>query len=199
VIERYTLDEMGHIWSDENKFRTWLKVEIAACKANCQLGIIPEKSLKTIEKKANFSIKRINEIEEETQHDVIAFLTSIAEYVGPDSRFIHLGMTSSDLLDTAMAILMKQSGELVLKKLNKLSKILKKRSLEFKNTIMMGRTHGVFAEPITFGLKLFVWYEEIKRNTERIENAIERISVGKISGVVGTYAHLNPELETLVC
>ncbi|RKY86616.1 adenylosuccinate lyase, partial [candidate division KSB1 bacterium] len=199
MIERYTLDEMGYIWSQENKFKTWLQVEIAACKANHQLGIIPEKSLEIIEKKANFSIKRIKEIEEEIQHDVIAFLTSVAEYVGPESRFIHLGMTSSDLLDTALALLMKQAGELVLKKLNNLSKILKRRSIEFKNTIMMGRTHGVFAEPITFGLKLFVWYEEIKRSINRIKNAIDTISVGKISGAVGTYAHLNPKLEALVC
>jgi len=199
VIERYTLKEMGNIWSLENKYRTWLRVEVAACKANAQLGKIPEDSLKTIEKKADFSIKRIDEIEEKTQHDVIAFLTSVAEFVGPDSRFIHLGMTSSDLLDTALALQMKEAGNLILEKLTKFAEVLKKRSAEFKDTIMMGRTHGIFAEPITFGLKLFVWHEETKRNVERLKKAIDVISSGKISGAVGTYAHLDPQLELLLC
>jgi len=199
VIERYTLEEMGNIWSIENKYRIWLQVEIASCKANAELGIIPEKALKVIEEKADFSVKRIDEIEEKTQHDVIAFLTSISEFVGPDSRYIHLGMTSSDLLDTALALQMKEAGEMVLEKLTKFAGVLKNQALEFKDTIMMGRTHGVFAEPITFGLKLFVWYEETKRNIERIKKAIEAISVGKMSGAVGTYAHLNPEMEILLC
>ncbi len=190
---------MGEIWEEKNKFDTWLKIELAVCRAYVKLGVIPKEAMENIEKKASFDIERINDIEKEVKHDVIAFLTSVAENVGEDSRFIHLGMTSSDMLDTSLAILMKQAGEILIKKLENLSGILKKRALEFKDTIMIGRTHGVQSEPITFGLKLAIWYEETNRNLERIKNAVKTISVGKISGAVGTYAFINPEIELMVC
>jgi len=199
VIKRYTLKEMGEIWEEKNKFNTWLKVEIAVCKSYEKLGVIPKKSMEVIEQKANFDIKRINEIEKEVKHDVIAFLTSVAEYVGEDSRFIHMGMTSSDILDTSLALMMKQAGEILIKKIEKLSDTLKNRALEFKDTVMMGRTHGVHSEPITLGLKLAIWYEETMRNLERIRKAVKTISIGKISGVVGTYAFINPEIEIMTC
>lgn len=199
MIKRYTLKEMGEIWEEKNKFNTWLKVEIAVCKSYEKLGVIPKKSMEVIEQKANFDIKRINEIEKEVKHDVIAFLTSVAEYVGEDSRFIHMGMTSSDILDTSLALMMKQAGEILIKKIEKLSDTLKNRALEFKDTVMMGRTHGVHSEPITLGLKLAIWYEETMRNLERIRKSVKTISIGKISGVVGTYAFINPEIEIMTC
>ncbi len=199
MIKRYTLKEMGEIWEEKNKFDTWLKVEIAVCKSYEKLGVIPKKSMEVIEQKANFDIKRINEIEKEVKHDVIAFLTSVAEYVGEDSRFIHMGMTSSDILDTSLALMMKQAGEILIKKIEKLSDTLKNRALEFKDTVMMGRTHGVHSEPITLGLKLAIWYEETMRNLERIRKSVKTISIGKISGVVGTYAFINPEIEIMTC
>jgi adenylosuccinate lyase len=190
---------MGEIWEEKNKFNTWLKVEIAVCKSYEKLGVIPKKSMEVIEQKANFDTKRINEIEKEVKHDVIAFLTSVAEYVGEDSRFIHMGMTSSDILDTSLALMMKQAGEILIKKIEKLSDTLKNRALEFKDTVMMGRTHGVHSEPITLGLKLAIWYEETMRNLERIRKSVKTISIGKISGVVGTYAFINPEIEIMTC
>jgi len=190
---------MGKIWEEKNKFDTWLKVELAVCRAHTKLGTIPKEAMENIEKKSSFDIDKINEIEKEVKHDVIAFLTSVAEYVGEDSRFIHLGMTSSDMLDTSLALMMKQAGEKLTTRLENISNILKRRALEFKDTIMMGRTHGVFSEPITFGLKLAIWYEEINRNLERIKNAVKIISVGKISGAVGTYAFIDPEIEIMVC
>lgn len=199
MIARYSRPEMAAIWDDENKFKTWLKVEILACEALAELGEIPKDSLKIIKQKANFEIKRILEIEETVHHDVIAFLTNVAEYVGPDSRFIHLGLTSSDLLDTALASLMRQAGQLLLQDLKKLRQILADRALEFKNTPCIGRSHGIHAEPTTFGLKLALWYDEIGRGIFRLERAVEAISVGKISGAVGTFAHINPWVESYVC
>jgi len=190
---------MGDVWEEKNKFNTWLKVELAVCRAYTKLGVIPKEAMEQIEKKAGFDIERINEIEKEVKHDVVAFLTSVAENVGENSRFIHIGMTSSDILDTSLALIMKQAGEKLTAKLKNLSNILKKRALEFKDTVMIGRTHGVHSEPITLGLKLAIWYEETERNLERLKKAIEIISVGKISGAVGTYAFVNPEIEIMVC
>jgi adenylosuccinate lyase len=199
MIERYTRPVMGKIWEDENKFRIWLEIETLACEAQAELGIIPNEAVKVIREKGNFKVARILEIEEEVKHDVIAFLTNVGEYVGPESRFIHLGMTSSDVLDTALAVQMKQSGELLLKGLEGLKDILARRAKEFKNTVMIGRTHGIHAEPITFGLKLALWYAEIIRDIERLTASIKTISVGKISGAVGTYQHLDPSVERYVC
>ena len=195
MIERYTLPEMGAIWSEENKYRKWLEVEIAVCEAWARLGQIQKSSLANIKKKANFDVKRIEEIEKIVKHDVIAFLTSVAEYVGEDSRFIHMGLTSYDIVDTALSLLMVQSLDLVEKKVLDLRKVIKKMALKYKMTPCIGRTHGVHAEPITFGFKLLVWYEELNRHLDRLERAREVISVGRISGSVGTYIHLDPRVE----
>jgi len=199
MIQRYTLAEMGNIWSDENKFRIWLEIEILACEAQAELGIIPKDAVKIIRKKAAFDVERILEIEKTTKHDVIAFLTNVEEYVGEPSRYIHLGMTSSDILDTCNAVQLKQAGAILLDNLSKLKDVLAKRAKEFKYTICIGRSHGIHAEPTTFGLKLALWYEECKRNIERMKNAIDVISYGKISGAVGTYEYLSPKVEEYVC
>lgn len=190
---------MGKIWTDESKFRIWLEIEILACEAQAELGNVPREAVEEIRRKASFDIRRIDEIEREVQHDVIAFLTNVAETVGPSSRYIHHGMTSSDVLDTALAVQMKQSGDLILEDLQELKNVLARRAVEFKNLPMVGRTHGVHAEPITFGLKLALWYEEIKRQIGRLTRATEGIAVGQISGAVGTYAHLDPFVERYVC
>ena len=199
MIERYTLPEMGKIWKDEFKFSTWLKIEILACEARAKLGEIPQQDVEIIKEKANFDVKRILEIEEETKHDVIAFLTNVAEYVGPESRHIHYGMTSSDILDTTLSYQMKKAGEILLDDINKLKDVLKKRALEHKRTICVGRSHGIHAEPTTIGLKFALWFEEAKRNIARLEKAIDTISVGQISGAVGTFDHLSPKVEEYVC
>ena len=199
MIERYTLPEMGKIWEDEFKFSTWLKIEILACEARTKLGEIPEKDVDVIKEKAKFDVKRILEIEETTKHDVIAFLTNIAEYVGPESRHIHYGMTSSDILDTTLSFQMKTAGELLLKKLCQMKDVLKKKAIEHKGTICVGRSHGIHAEPTTMGLKFALWYEEIKRDIIRLNDAVQEISVGQISGAVGTFEHLTPKVEEYVC
>ena len=199
MIERYSLPEIKKIWSEENKFSIWLKIELYACEANSKLDIIPKSALSTIKKKAKFNVSRINAIEEVVKHDVIAFLTNVSSYVGKDSRFIHYGMTSSDVLDTALSVQMKEAGELNLKQLQKLSKTLSSKAKKFKFLPMVGRTHGVHAETITLGLKFALWFEENNRNIERLKKAIETISYGKISGAVGTYEHLNPFVERYVC
>jgi adenylosuccinate lyase len=199
MIPRYTRPEMGSIWTDENKFSTWLEIEILACEAQAELGIIPKEAVQVIREKSKFDVRRIEEIEQTTKHDVIAFLTNVGEHVGPQSRFIHLGMTSSDILDTGLALQMKQSAELLLKDLQQLQEVLARRAREFKYTIMIGRTHGIHAEPTTFGLKLALWYDETRRNIKRLEQTKERISVGQISGAVGTYEHLDPFVERYVC
>lgn len=199
MIDRYTLPEMGRIWTEEFKYSTWLKIEILACEARCKMGNIPQKDLDVIKQKAKFDIKRVLEIEETTKHDVIAFLTNVAEYVGPESRHIHYGMTSSDILDTTLSFQSKSAGEILLRKLNSLKEILKQRAIEFKYTLCVGRSHGIHAEPTTMGLKFALWYEESKRNILRLTNAIETISIGKISGAVGTFEHLSPEVEKYVC
>lgn len=199
MIQRYTRPDMGKIWEDENKFRIWLDIEVLACEAQAELGIVPKEAVKAIREKASFKVDRILEIEKEVRHDVIAFLTNVGEFVGPDSRFIHLGMTSSDVLDTALAVQMNQSAELLMKGLEGLRDILARRAKEFKHTVMIGRTHGIHAEPITFGLKLALWYAETIRNIERLNSARKTILVGKISGAVGTYQHLDPSVERYVC
>lgn len=199
MIERYTRPEMGKIWNDQFKLETWLKIEILACEARAELGEVPKPDLEQIKSKSNFDLKRVLEIEETTKHDVIAFLTNVAEYVGPASRHIHYGMTSSDVLDTALAYQMKTSGELLLRNLYDLKQVLKKRALEHKKTICVGRSHGIHAEAYSMGLKFALWYEEAKRNIERLQHAIDSISIGKISGAVGTFEHLSPKVEEYVC
>jgi len=199
MISRYTLPEMGKIWEDKFKFETWLKIEILACEARANLGDIPKEEVEVIKSKAKFDVKRILEIEETTKHDVIAFLTNVAEYVGPESRHIHYGMTSSDILDTTLSFQMKSAGELLLKRLIELKNTLKQRAIEHKKTICIGRSHGIHAEPTSMGLKFALWFEETKRNIERLKKAIEIISVGQISGAVGTFEHLSPTIEEYVC
>jgi adenylosuccinate lyase len=199
MIPRYTRPEMGRIWSDQNKFETWLKVEIAACEAQSQLGRVPQKAVENIKAKANFNVPRIREIEEEVKHDVIAFLTNVAEYVGEDARFIHLGMTSSDLLDTALALQMKEAGEIVRNDLQKLGEVLKAQALKYKHTVCIGRSHGIHAEPTAFGLKFALWYDEMGRNDGRLNRAIDAISIGKVSGAVGNYAFIDPQTEVITC
>jgi adenylosuccinate lyase len=198
MIERYTRAQMGAIWSDENKYRIWLDIEIAASEAQSSLGIVPKDALEIIKAKANFDVKRVLEIEETTKHDVIAFLTNVAEYVGEPARYIHLGMTSSDVLDTCLSVQLKQAGELLLAALERLLGILERRAKEFKYTLCIGRTHGIHAEPTTFGLKFLLWHEECKRNIERLKSGINTISVGMISGAVGTYEHISPKVEEYV-
>ncbi len=199
MIQRYTRKEMGDIWKDEYKFKTWLDVEIAACEARAELGEIPFEDVKIIKEKANFDVNRVLEIEETTKHDVIAFLTNVAEYVGEPSRHIHYGMTSSDVLDTGLSLQMKKAGELLLKSLMELRDILKEQALKHKYTVCVGRTHGIHAEPTTMGLKFALWFEEVERDIDRMKRAIEVISVGQISGAVGTFDHLSPKVEEIVC
>jgi adenylosuccinate lyase len=190
---------MGRIWEDKNRFSKWLQVEILACEAMAEEGLVPKDALSTIKRRASFSVDRILEIEEVTKHDVIAFLTNVAEYVGPDSRYIHLGLTSSDILDTSFALLLKEAMTLIIRDAEEFIEVIKGRAQEHKYTIMIGRSHGIHAEPITFGLKLAVWYGEMKRNLERLKEALEIISYGKLSGAVGTFANVSPRIEAYVC
>ena len=190
---------MGKIWSEENKYRKWLAVEIAACETLADMGIIPRESVSIIKAKANFSVDRINEIEKEVKHDVIAFTTSVAEFIGPESRYVHYGLTSSDVVDTALALQIKEASDLLVEGLEGLLAVLKTRAYEHRYTVMIGRTHGIHAEPTTFGLKLTVWHEEAQRNLRRLRNAIDNMLVGKISGAVGTFAHLDPAVEESIC
>lgn len=199
MIERYSLPEIAKIWSDENKFSIWLKIELLASEANSKLGIVPAASLKKIKQKAKFNVKKINEIEEVVKHDVIAFLTNVGSYVGSDSRYIHYGMTSSDVLDTALALQMKQAGELIIQKIEALRKVLYKQAKRYKYLTMIGRTHGVHAEAITLGLKFALWYDEMNRNLKRMHEADKSVAVGKISGAVGTYEHISPKVQDYVC
>ena len=199
MIERYTLPEMGAIWSPENKFQKWLDVEIAVCEVHAEDGIIPPDALEEIKTKAAFSVERINEIEKTTDHDVIAFTTNLAENIGEAARFVHYGLTSSDVVDTANALLLKESCDVLLPKIDALLEVLKRRAYEFKDTPQIGRTHGIHAEPTSFGLTWALWHSEFERNKERLEKAKETISVGKISGAVGAFTHLAPETEERVC
>lgn len=199
MIERYTLPRMGAIWTDKNKFQKWLEVEICVCEVQAELGLIPNEAVEQIRSKAQFNTQRILAIEQEVKHDVIAFLTNVGEHVGEASRYIHFGMTSSDLLDTSNALLMREAAEIILEDLKQLCAVLKRRALEHKHTFCIGRSHGVHAEPTTFGLKLAVWYDEVGRHIERLKNATTIISVGKVSGAVGTFSHLDPIIEEQVC
>jgi adenylosuccinate lyase len=199
LISRYTRPEMARIWGDENRFRTWLAVEVAATQTLAAAGLVPKDAAKVIEKRAGFNLKRIHEIEAEVRHDVIAFTTSVAEIVGPHSRWFHYGLTSNDVVDTAQALLVQQASAIIAEDLRRLSDVLKRRAWEFKDTPMVGRTHGIHAEPITFGFKLANWYSEVQRDIERFDRSAEDMRVGKFSGAVGTFAHLSPELEEKIC
>ena len=199
MIARYTRPDMGRIWGEENRFRTWLKVEIAATETLAEAGIVPKAAAKTIRRRANFTLERIQEIEAEVRHDVIAFTTAVAEIVGPESRWFHYGLTSNDVVDTAQSLVVKQASEVIASDLGRLKDVLESRAWEFKDVPMVGRTHGVHAEPITFGLKLANWYSELERDTARFSDAAEGMRVGKFSGAVGTFAHLSPDLEEKIC
>ncbi len=199
MIERYTLPEMGSIWTDQNKYATWLKVEVEASRAMARSKVIPAAAFKVIEKKADFDVDRINEIELEVNHDVIAFLTSVAEYVGEEAKYIHFGLTSSDVLDTALALQMKQAAALIDKKIDIALRQIKKLAKAYKSTPCIGRTHGVLAEPTTVGLKFAVWYTALKRRRETFKVAAKNVSVGMISGAVGNYANIDPKIEAAVC
>jgi adenylosuccinate lyase len=199
VIARYTRPEMGRIWSEENRFRTWLTVEVAATETLAEAGLVPKDAARAIRERADFNLERIQEIEAEVRHDVIAFTTAVAEIVGPHARWFHFGLTSNDVVDTAQALLVKQASHIISADLQRLSDALKRRAWEFKDTPQIGRTHGVHAEPITFGFKLANWYSEVQRDIQRFERAAEDMRVGKFSGAVGTFAHLSPELEEKIC
>src|SRR5581483_1360261 len=199
VIPRYTRPEMGRIWSDENRFRTWLAVEVAATETLAEAGMVPKAAAKAIRERADFNLQRIHEIEAEVRHDVIAFTTAVAEIVGPEARWFHYGLTSNDVVDTAQALLIRQASEIIAEDLQRLAEVLKRRAWEFKDTPMIGRTHGVHAEPITFGFKIANWYSETQRNIDRFIAAAEDMRVGKFSGAVGVFAHLTPELEEKIC
>ena len=199
MIERYTLPEMGRIWTENAKFQSWLKVEIAACEANCSLGKMPEAALKEIRLNAKFEESRIKEIEKEVKHDVIAFLTNINEYVGDSGRYIHVGMTSSDVLDTGLSLQLKDSCELLLEEIEKLENEVRSLARQHKNTLMIGRSHAIHGEPISFGFKLAGWLAEILRDKKRLLILKESISIGQISGAMGTYANTNPEIEKITC
>ena len=199
MIERYTLPEMGALWSEQNKFQKWLEVEIAVCEVHAEMGTIPQAALEEIKARARFTVDRINEIEKTTNHDVIAFTTNLAESIGESSRFVHYGLTSSDVVDTANALLLRDACALLLKKIEALMVVLKRRAFEFKKTPQVGRTHGIHAEPTSFGLTLALWHDEMRRNRERLVRAADAVAVGKISGAVGTFAHLDPAVEEKVC
>jgi adenylosuccinate lyase len=199
MIERYTLPEMGALWSERNKFQKWLDVELAVCQVHAEMGTIPLEALDQIKRRAAFTVERINEIEKTTDHDVIAFTTNLAENIGEAARFVHYGLTSSDVVDTANALLLRDACDLLLGKVDALMAVLKRRALEFKRTPQVGRTHGVHAEPSSFGLTFALWYDEMRRNRERLTHARETVSVGKISGAVGAFAHLDPQVEERVC
>src|SRR5256886_4632047 len=199
MIERYTLAEMGALWSEETKFQKWLDVEIAVCEVHAEMGTIPREALEQIKSKAKFSVDRIHEIEKTTDHDVIAFTTNLAESIGDAARFVHYGLTSSDVVDTANALLLREACDLLLKKVDALVDVLKRRAFEFKDTPQVGRTHGIHAEPTSFGLTFALWYDEMRRNRERLAKARAAVAVGKLSGAVGAFAHLDPQVEEKVC
>ena len=199
MIERYSRPQMAAIWEPQNRFDKWLQVEILVCEAMAAEGMIPQEAVETIKQKASFSVDRIQEIEETVKHDVIAFLTNVEESVGPDARFIHMGLTSSDILDTAFALQLREALLIIINDVHNLMDVLKEKAFEHKNTAMIGRSHGIHAEPITFGLKLAVWYSEMQRNLRRLKQALDVISYGKISGAVGTFANIPPRIEKYVC
>jgi adenylosuccinate lyase len=199
MIERYTLPEMGALWSEQNKFQKWLEVELAVCEVHAEMGTIPREAVEEIKRRAAFTVERINEIEKTTDHDVIAFTTNLAENIGEAARFVHYGLTSSDVVDTANALLLRDACDLLLGKVDALMSVLKRRAFEFKRTPQVGRTHGIHAEPTSFGLVFALWHDEMRRNRERLQRARETVAVGKISGAVGAFAHLDPQVEEQVC
>lgn len=199
MIERYTNPEMGRIWTLQHEFEVMLEVEITACEAMAELGQIPVEAVKNIREKAQFNLERVKEIEKVTNHDIIAFLTNVAEYVGEDSKYIHKGLTSSDVKDTALGIMMKKSAELILEDLKNLRDVLKRQAKKYKHTVCIGRTHGIHAEPMTLGLKFALWYDEVCRDIERVEHAKKIVAVGKLSGAVGTYSNIDPRIEEITC
>ena len=199
MIARYTRPQMGRIWADENRFQKWLEVEIAAAEAEADAKLIPRSAARAIRQKAVIDVERIHAIEKQVKHDVVAFTTSVAERVGPAARYLHYGLTSYDVVDTALALLVRDAALLIQKGLRGLGRVLKRRALEFKDTVMVGRTHGIHAEPTTFGMKLAVWYSENRRNIARLQAATDQMCVGKISGAVGTFAHLSPAIERRIC
>ena len=199
MIARYTRPEMGRIWSDENKYRCWLRVEIAASQALAKAGMVPQEAADAIRDKGDFDVARINEVEAEVRHDVIAFTTAVAEKIGPESRWLHYGLTSTDVVDTAQSLQLREASAIIRAGIVRLMEVLKARALEFKHTPAIGRTHGVHAEPTTFGLKLLLWYSEMRRNLTRFDAAAEDLRVGKLSGAVGTFGHLKPEHEEAIC
>ena len=199
MIDRYTRPEMGRIWSEQNQFQKWLEVEILAAEALAQLGKVPKAAVARIKKKARFKLARIRQIEKEVRHETIAFLSSVAEFVGDDARFLHVGMTSSDVMDTALALQLKEAASLLIEDVREIMRVLRRQAFRYKKIPMIGRTHGVHAEPITFGLKLALWHEEMRRHLARLEGAAGEISVGKISGAVGTFAQVSPKVEAYVC
>src|SRR5712664_1716101 len=199
MIDRYTLPEMGALWSEQTKFQKWLDVEIAVCEVHAEMGTIPRDALEQIKSRAKFSVKRIDEIEKTTDHDVIAFTTNLAESIGEAARFVHYGLTSSDVVDTANALLLREACDILLKKIDALIAVLKRRAREFKDTPQVGRTHGIHAEPTSFGLTFALWYDEMRRSRERLERARTAVAVGKISGAVGAFALLDPVVEEKVC
>ena len=199
MIPRYSRKEMEDIWSPQNRFRKWLDIELLVCEALAARGEIPRKALRTIKARAGFDVERIDEIERTVKHDVIAFLTSVAEHVGPDSRYIHMGLTSSDILDTSLALLLKEASGILLADIDGLLAILKRKALRYRKTLMIGRTHGIHAEPVTFGLKMALWHQEMQRNRERLIRARDAVACGKISGAVGTFAFVDPAVEEYVC
>jgi len=199
MIDRYTLPEMGALWSEQSKFQKWLDVEIAVCEVHAEMGTIPREAVEQIKARASFSVERINEIEKTTNHDVIAFTTNLAENIGDAARFVHYGLTSSDVVDTANALLLRDASDLLLKKIESFLEVLKRRALEFKKTPQIGRTHGIHAEPTSFGLTFALWYDEIRRNRERLRRARETVAFGKVSGAVGAFALLDPQVEEKVC
>jgi adenylosuccinate lyase len=199
MIPRYTLPEMGALWSEQNRFQKWLDVELAVCEVHAEMGTIPREALEEIKARASFTVERINEIEKTTDHDVIAFTTALAEQIGDAARFVHYGLTSSDVVDTANALLLRDSCDLLLAKVDALLEVLRRRAFEFKDTPQVGRTHGVHAEPTSFGLTFALWFDEMRRNRVRLERARETVATGKISGAVGAFAHLDPEVEEKVC
>ncbi|HPP07447.1 MAG TPA: adenylosuccinate lyase, partial [Syntrophorhabdaceae bacterium] len=199
MIERYTLKRMADIWTDENRFKKWLEIEILICEAYANLGIIPKDDLARIKEKADFSVERIKQIEERTRHDVVAFIECVSEYVGPSSKYIHMGVTSSDILDTSFSLLLRDASDIIINDIVEFMSMLKEKAFQYKDIPMIGRTHGIHAEPITFGLKMAHFYDEMRRNLERMRQARDRINYGKISGAVGTYAHVEPRIEVYVC
>jgi len=199
MIQRYTRPEMGSIWEPENKFRIWLRIELLACEAWARMGVITEKALAVIKEKAGFDIQRIDAIEQEVKHDVIAFLTCVSERVGEDGRYIHLGMTSSDVLDTCLGVQLTQASDILIGDCRALLDAIRKKAFQYRLAVMIGRSHGVHAEPITFGLKMAIWYAEMERNLNRMERARDAVRVGKVSGAVGTFANCPPEIEAYVC